>query len=315
LRLPRRIDPGAGGGDAAVPTRTLLLEGERLAVTAPDPGLYVVATPIGNLGDITLRALKILAGVDLIACEDTRVTRRLAAHYGIATRLVAYHDHNAEKVRPILLERLARGGSLALVSDAGTPLVSDPGFRLVAEAIAQGCAVTAAPGATAAIGALILSGLPSDRFFFEGFLPAKSAARRKRIAALKDIPATLLFFESPRRLAASLADLAFVLGSRHAAVAREMTKLFEETRRGGLDELAAAYARMPPPKGEIVIVVAPPDAAEVPDEADVDALLSDLLASMSVRDAATAAAERTGLPRKSLYGRALQLAAASGANR
>jgi 16S rRNA (cytidine1402-2'-O)-methyltransferase len=315
LRLPRRIDPGAGDRDADAPTRTLLLEGRRVAVATPEPGLYVVATPIGNLGDITLRALKILAGADLIACEDTRITRRLTAHYGIATRLAAYHDHNAEKVRPILLERLARGGSVALVSDAGTPLVSDPGFRLVAEAIAQGHAVTAAPGATAAIGALILSGLPSDRFFFEGFLPARSAARRKRIAALMDIPATLLFFESPRRLAASLADLACVLGARRAAVAREMTKHFEETRRGGLDELAAAYASMPPPKGEIVIVVAPPGAAAAPEQADVDALLEDLLASMSVRDAATAAAERTGLPRKSLYGRALRLTGASGINR
>jgi len=313
--LPRRIDPAAAGTDADAVPRTLLLEGRRVAVAAPDPGLYVVATPIGNLGDVTLRALKILAGADLIACEDTRVTRRLTAHYGIAAPLVAYHDHNAEKVRPILLERLAQGESLALVSDAGTPLVSDPGFRLVAEAIAQGHAVTAAPGASAAIGALILSGLPSDRFFFEGFLPAKSAARRRRIAALKDVPGTLLFFESPRRLAASLADLVSVLGPRRAAVAREMTKRFEETRRGTLDTLAADYAAMPPPKGEIVIVVAPPGAAEAPDEADVDALLAELLANLSVRDAAAAAAERTGLARKHLYGRALKLAGASGRRR
>ncbi|MDP2620145.1 MAG: 16S rRNA (cytidine(1402)-2'-O)-methyltransferase [Hyphomicrobiales bacterium] len=293
----------------------MLIEGRRIAVMAPDPGLYVVATPIGNLGDVTLRALRILAGVDRIACEDTRITRRLTAHYGIETRLVAYHDHNADRVRPMLLARLARGESLALVSDAGTPLVSDPGFRLVAEAIAQGHALTVCPGPTAAISALILSGLPSDRFFFEGFLPAKRDARRKRIATLKDVPATLLFFESPRRLAASLGDLASVLGPRQAAVAREMTKRFEETRRAPLDELAAAYAAAPPPKGEIVVVVAPPGAATTPDEADIDALLGNLLATLSVRDAATVAAERTGLARKSLYARALRLAGAQGARR
>ena len=311
--MPSIIDPAAGASDANAAPRSLLLEGQRVAVEATPPGLYVVATPIGNLGDVTLRALKILAGVDLIACEDTRITRRLTAHYGITTRLAAYHDHNAEKVRPMLLERLARGASLALVSDAGTPLVSDPGFRLVSEAIAQGHAVTTAPGATAAIVALVLSGLPSDRFFFEGFLPAKSGARRKRIEALKAIPATLIFYESPRRLAASLADLAAVLGPRRAAVAREITKHFEETTRGTLDELASTYAGEAAPKGEIVVVVAPPAAAEAPADADIDALLTELLASMSVRDAATAAAARTGLPRKRLYGRALELAGASGA--
>lgn len=300
--MPRRFAPAA--------PRTLLLEGQRIPVAAADPGLYVVATPIGNLGDVTLRALKMLAGVDLIACEDTRITRRLTAHYGIATGLFAYHDRNAEKVRPELLQRLARGESLALVSDAGTPLVSDPGFRLVAEAVARGHALTAIPGPSAAISALILSGLPSDRFFFEGFLPAKAAARRRRIAALKDIPATLLIFESPRRLAASLADLAGLLGRRPAAVAREITKRFEETRRAPLDALAAAYAAEPPPKGEIVVIVAPPGAGEPPKQTDIDALLGELLATFSVRDAAAAAAERTGLPRKRLYARALELAGA-----
>lgn len=313
--MPRRIDPVIARGSSASAPRSLLIEGRRITVAAPEPGFYVVATPIGNLGDVTLRALKILAGVDLIACEDTRITRRLTAHYGIATRLVAYYDHNADKVRPMLLERLGRGESLALVSDAGTPLVSDPGFRLVAGALAQSCPLTVVPGPTAAISALILSGLPSDRFFFEGFLPAKSAARRRRLAALRDVPATLLFFESPHRLAASLADLASVLGPRPAAVAREMTKRFEETRRACLDELAAAFAVAPPPKGEIVIVVAPPDAAETPDEAEIDALLGELLVTLSVRDAAAIAAERTGLARKKLYARALELAGAEEAGR
>jgi 16S rRNA (cytidine1402-2'-O)-methyltransferase len=293
----------------------LLLEGSRIAVEPAAPGLYVVATPIGNLGDVTVRALKVLAGVSLIACEDTRITRRLTAHYGIETKLVPYHEHNAEKVRPMLLDRLERGDSLALVSDAGTPLISDPGFRLVSEAIAQGCAVTVAPGPTAPVSALILSGLPSDRFFFEGFLPAKSAARRKRLALLKDIPGTLLFFESPRRLAASLDDLAAALGPRAAAVAREMTKKFEETRRGRLDELAASYAAEPPPKGEIVIAVAPPGAAEAGENIDIDALLEELLATMSLRDAAGEAARLTGLPRKTLYARALERSGAGGERR
>ena len=317
--MPRRIDPAtaipSAGPSAATAQATLSLDGQAIAVVAADRGLHVVATPIGNLGDITLRALKILAGVDLIACVDTRITRRLLARYAIATRLVAYHDHNADKVRPMLLARLARGESLALVSDAGTPLVSDPGFRLVCEAIAEGHPVTTAPGATSAISALILSGLPSDRFFFEGFLPARSAARRKRLAVLKDIPATLIFFESAKRLAASLADLAAVLGPREAAIAREMTKRFEETRRGILDALAAAYAAAPPPKGEIVIVVAPPGEAEAPDEADIDALLKELLATLSVRDAAAEAVRRTGLSRKGLYARALELTAAAGRRR
>src|SRR6478735_7970540 len=192
-----------------------------LAVEAPrlPPGLYLVATPIGNLRDITLRGLEILASADLVACEDTRVTRKLFDHYGLATPLIAYHDHNAEAVRPKILERLAAGNAVALVSDAGTPLISDPGYRLVREAIAAGVAVSAAPGASSALMALTIAGLPTDRFFFEGFLPAKEAARRARIAELSRIPATLVLFESGPRLADALAALAAGLGAREAAVA------------------------------------------------------------------------------------------------
>src|SRR3954451_12636981 len=208
----------------------------RQTVEAPRlaPGLYLVATPIGNLRDITLRGLEILASADLVACEDTRVTRKLFEHYGLSAPLIAYHDHNAETARPKILERLAAGEAVALVSDAGTPLISDPGYRLVREAIAAGVAVTAAPGASSALMALTIAGLPTDRFFFEGFLPAKEGARRARIADLARIPATLVLFESGPRLAAALADLAAGFGAREAAIARELTKLHEEVRRGDL---------------------------------------------------------------------------------
>ena len=202
------------------------------------PGLHIVATPIGNLGDITLRALATLAGADLIACEDTRVTRKLLDRYGIATPLTPYHDHNAAKARPALLRRLAEGAAIALVSDAGTPLISDPGFKLVRAAQEAGHPVTALPGASAVLAALAVAGLPTDQFFFAGFLPPKQAARRARIAELARIPATLVLFETGPRLAATLADLAAGLGRREAAVCRELTKLHEEVRRGDLATLA-----------------------------------------------------------------------------
>ncbi|MGC1108820.1 MAG: 16S rRNA (cytidine(1402)-2'-O)-methyltransferase, partial [Methylovirgula sp.] len=202
------------------------------------PGLHVVATPIGNLADISLRALATLAAADAVVAEDTRVTKTLLAHYGIATPLAAYHEHNAEVMRPHLLARLAAGAALALVSDAGTPLISDPGYKLVAEALAQGLPVSSVPGASAVLTALVVAGLPTDRFFFEGFLPPKSTARRQRIAELSAIPGTLVFFESPRRVAETLADLAAVLGPRDAALARELTKVFETVRRGKLPDLA-----------------------------------------------------------------------------
>nr|WP_309394435.1 16S rRNA (cytidine(1402)-2'-O)-methyltransferase [Chelatococcus sambhunathii] len=274
------------------------------------PGLHVVATPIGTLADITLRALETLAGADLILCEDTRVTRKLTSHYGISTPLAAYHEHNAAEMRPVVLEKLAAGGRLALVSDAGTPLVSDPGFKLVRDAIAAGAAVTSAPGASAVLTALVLSGLPTDRFFFEGFLPAKAQARAARIAELSRLPATLVLFESGPRLAASLADLVAGLGDRPAAVARELTKRFEEVRRASLPELAAALASEAAPKGEIALVVGPPPEEETLPETDLDAALTAALARVSVKDAVAEVAASTGVPRREVYARALDLAKA-----
>jgi len=270
-------------------------------------GLTLVATPIGNLRDITLRALEVLASADLVACEDTRVTRKLFEHYGISTPLIAYHDHNAEVVRPKILQQLAAGDAVALVSDAGTPLISDPGYRLVREAIAAGVAVTSAPGASSALMALTVAGLPTDRFFFEGFLPAKEAARRARIAELARMPATLVLFESGPRLAETLADLAAGLGPRTAAVARELTKLHEEVRRGDLPTLAADYAAGAETRGEMVIVVAPPETEQA-SGADIDALLHRALARTSVKEAVAEVASATGAPRRAVYSRALELA-------
>jgi 16S rRNA (cytidine1402-2'-O)-methyltransferase len=272
------------------------------------PGLHLVATPIGNLGDITLRALATLAAADAVVAEDTRVSHNLLVHYGIEAPLIAYHEHNAAQMRPVLLARLAQGEALALISDAGTPLISDPGYKLVAEALAAGIAVTTAPGASSVLAALLVSGLPTDRFFFEGFLPPRSAARRARINELVAIPSTLVFFESPRRLAEMLADLAAELGPRPAAVARELTKFYESTRRARLDELAALYGAEEAPKGEIVVVVGPPEAGAAITDDEVDRLLADALASLSVKDAAVAIAARTGAPRRQIYARALALA-------
>jgi 16S rRNA (cytidine1402-2'-O)-methyltransferase len=281
----------------------------RQAVEAPrlTPGLYLVATPIGNLRDITLRALEILAAADLVACEDTRVTRKLFDHYGLSAPLIAYHDHNAETARPKILDKLAGGGAVALVSDAGTPLISDPGYKLVRAAAEAGHAVTAAPGPSASLMALTVAGLPTDRFFFEGFLPPKETARRTRIAELARIPATLVLFESGPRLAATLADLAAGLGAREAAVARELTKLHEEVRRGDLSSLAADYAIGAETRGEIVIVIAAPPAAEPPSAADIDALLRAALARTSVKEAVAEVAAATGEPRRAVYSRALAL--------
>ncbi|WP_029351686.1 16S rRNA (cytidine(1402)-2'-O)-methyltransferase [Bosea sp. 117] len=274
-------------------------------------GLYVVATPIGNLGDVTLRALETLAGAALVACEDTRVTRRLLERYGIRTPLVAYHDHNAETMRPRLVEKLGQGAAVALVSDAGTPLVSDPGYKLVEAAIAAGHRVVPLPGASASLAALVAAGLPTDRFFFEGFLPPKPGARRNRIAELKAMPATLVLYETGPRLPESLADLADGLGPRPAAVCRELTKTFEEVRRAPLDALAAHYAAAGAPKGEIVLIVGPPDE-EVASDADVDGALRRALATLSVKDAAAAVATATGRPKREVYARALALERADG---
>ncbi len=273
----------------------------------PRPGLYIVATPIGNMDDISLRALDLLAAVDRIACEDTRHTRRLLERHGIEARLLPYHEHNAEHMRPAIMARLAHGVSLALVSDAGTPLISDPGYKLVRKAIRSGIYVSALPGASAALMALTLSGLPSDRFMFAGFLPPKSGARRKALGELAAIDTTLIFFESARRLCASLADMAAILGRRDIAVAREMTKLHEEFRRGDVAELAAHYAENGAPKGEVVVVVGPPAAAAVVSEEFIEARLSELLQTASVRDAAAQLAAETGLARRELYARALRI--------
>ena len=271
------------------------------------PGLYIVSTPIGNARDITLRALDVLGQADLVACEDTRVTTKLLAIHGLGAPLTAYHDHNARKVRPGLLKRLADGAAIALVTDAGTPLVSDPGYKLVAEAAAAGIAVFAVPGPAAPIAALTVAGLPTDRVLFAGFLPPRRPARLTALAELAEAPATLVFFEAPRRLAAALDDMTQALGDRPAAVARELTKLFEETRRGTLAGLAAHYHAEGPPKGEVVVVIGPPEKRAVTPEA-IDALLADALASQSVRDAAAAVAAATGAPRRAVYARALELA-------
>jgi 16S rRNA (cytidine1402-2'-O)-methyltransferase len=276
------------------------------------PGLHIAATPIGNLGDITLRALEALAGADAVACEDTRVTRKLLERYGIATPLTPYHEHNAAEARPRILARLAKGEALVLVSDAGTPLISDPGFKLVAAVREAGYAVTALPGASATLAALTVAGLPTDRFFFEGFLPPKEAARRARIAALARIPATLVLFESGPRIGASLADLAEGLGARAAAVCRELTKLHEEVRPAMLADLARHYGRQAETRGEIVLVIAPPPQEEQPDADAVDALLRQAFVRVSVKDAVSEVAAATGLPRREVYQRALALAKEDG---
>jgi len=272
------------------------------------PGLYVVATPIGNLRDITFRAVDTLAAADIIACEDTRVTAKLLAAHQVATAMTAYHEHNAAKMRPRLMQRLQAGGTVALVSDAGTPLISDPGYKLVRDAVAAGIAVIPVPGPSAPLAALAAAGLPTDRFLFAGFLPSRSAARRKSLQPLAGVGATLVFFESARRLAGSLDDMAQIFGPRPAAIARELTKRYEEIRRGDLTELASHYAAAGAPRGEIVIVVGPPgDTAQTP---DIDDLLRQALAGMSLRDAAASVSVASGRPRREVYARALALAAA-----
>ncbi|API61049.1 16S rRNA (cytidine(1402)-2'-O)-methyltransferase [Tardibacter chloracetimidivorans] len=269
------------------------------------PGLYIVATPIGNLGELSPRAADILARASAIAVEDSRVTATLMRHIGAKRPMIPYHDHNADQMRPELLNRLS-SEAIALVSDAGTPLISDPGFKLVREARAAGHYVTTISGPCAAIAALTVAGLPTDRFMFAGFLPAKALARETELAELAGIRATLIFYESPHRLAATLAAMATVLGDREAAVTRELTKKFEEVVTGRLGELAIRYAESQP-KGEIVLVVGPPAEAPPPSADDLDALLLDRLATLSVKDAAAAVAESLNLPRKQVYERALLL--------
>ena len=272
-----------------------------------EPGLWLVATPIGNLEDISHRALAVLASVDRVACEDTRRTGRLLSRHGIEARLVSYHEHNAARIRPALIRVLGGGGSVALVSDAGTPLISDPGYKLVRAALDAGVRVTGCPGPSAPLLALILSGLPTDRFYFGGFLPHREGPRRRALAALQSLDATLVFLESPRRLAAALADMATALGPRPVTVARELTKLHEELRRGTLDALASHYTAAGAPKGEVVVVVGGQGDTARPalSDADIDERLDGLLADGTVRDAAATLSAETGLPRRELYSRAL----------
>ena len=302
---PNERSPASKRGGAPRPN------GTRRKPSGPSlsAGLYIVATPIGNLGDITRRAVTVLSQADTIAAEDTRVARKLLSALGLAApRLVRYDDHAGDAERRPLIEAIKSGKSVALVSDAGMPLIADPGLKLVRAAHADGLAVTVVPGPSAALAALAVSGLPNDRFLFQGFLPAKDGARRSALAELAPIPATLVFFESPHRLAASLAAMAAALGAREAAVVREITKLFEEVRRGTLADLAAAYRESDAPKGEIVIVVAPPaaDAAATAD-ADLEAQLAAALSTMSVRDAVAAVAAATGRKRGDVYALALRL--------
>ncbi len=298
--MPRQEDQSVSALEAA--TRTVASRvSEDLQRHLADPlapGLYLVSTPIGNLGDITIRAISVLARADVVLCEDTRHSRTLLAHFAIATPTRPYHEHNAARERPRVLRELEGGARVALISDAGTPLVSDPGWKLVRAALDAGHRVEALPGASAALAALSVGGLPTDAFLFAGFLPPKSAARRTRIAELKDVPATLVVYEAPSRVAETLADVAAVLGDRPAAIARELTKLHEEVRRGSLEELAgAAKAGI---KGEVVILVGPPQKGQVTD-ADISARLAMALKEMSLRDASRMVAEALGVPKSRVY--------------
>lgn len=304
----RSFARSADAAPASDADRGFAIAGQRLAAPKAAPGLHLVATPIGNLGDITLRALQTLAGVDIVACEDTRITRRLMERFAIAATLWPYHEHNAAAMRPKILDHLAQGGSVALVSDAGTPLISDPGFKLAREVAAAGFAVTAVPGPSSVLTALCVAALPTDRFFFEGFLPPKQAARRARLATLSRIDATLVLFESGARVQDCLRDLAEAMGDRDAAICRELTKLHEEVRRGTLADLAQAADALET-RGEFVLVIAPPAGdADVMSEAALDDLLRGALATGSVKDAVAQATEMSGRPRREVYARALDLA-------
>lgn len=306
-----RDDEAANGGGGG--TKTFRLHNAVIPTRPLEPALYLVATPIGNLSDITLRALETLAGADVLACEDTRVTRVLLDRYGIVNRPYAYHEHNADEAGPRLIAALEQGKSVALVSDAGTPLVSDPGYRLALLAIAAGHRVVPIPGASAPLAALVGSGLSNEAFFFAGFLPSKDKARRDRLAELAGVPATLLFFESPHRIAATVAAAAEVLGEERAAcVCRELTKTFEEFRRGTLGELSVFYGDGHTVKGEIVFVIGPPGEAAAPEAEDVDRLLAALVRDMPAGKAATEAARQTGLPRRDLYQRLIDLKGGDG---
>ncbi len=287
------------------------LDGHAFDAPPLAPGLHVVATPIGNLADITLRALRTLAGAEAILVEDSRVTRTLLTHYGISRPMFAYHEHNGQAQIPHVLERLAQGQALALVSDAGTPLVSDPGYRLIEAALAAGFAVSPIPGPSAALAALVISDLPTDRFFFEGFLPARQGERKRRLRELAGIPATLVIYEAPHRLIETLADMVDVLGERRATVARELTKRFETAQRGALPALLHHYRDTEAPRGEIVILIGAGDeTTTVLDDAAIDRNIVAALQTHSPRDAATVVAAALGLPRRQVYARIAAMNAA-----
>jgi len=273
------------------------------------PGLYVTATPIGNLADITYRAVNVLKSADLILCEDTRVSAKLLAHYEISTNCIAYHDHNAARVRPQVVEKLKSGAAIALISDAGTPLISDPGFKLVREAAGAGVKILSVPGPSSPIAALSIAGLPSDRFLFLGFLPAKTHARRQVLSEVSGINSTLVFLETGPRLIKMLRDVLDVLGPRQGVVAREMTKLYEEVSRGAIDQLIEKFGSVERVKGEIVVIIEPP--AEKSFEADeIDALILEHLHSTSLKEAVAQVATITGIARRKIYTRALSLSGA-----
>ena len=284
------------------------LLGNKIEAPRIEPALYIVATPIGNLRDMTIRGLETLAACDVIACEDTRVSRKLLTHYGIRSRLVTYHEHNADRQRPYLLETLAAGKSVALISDAGTPLLSDPGYRLVADMLAADHRVVPVPGASAMLSALVGAGLPTDQIHFAGFLPHKAGARDRKLMDLATVPGTLVFYESPRRLDATMAAMALALGgAREAVVARELTKKFEEFRRGSLSELAEFYADADAPRGEAVVLVGPAVETE-PDEADIDAMIrTGLEAGQHIKQLSADIAMRIGLKKNEIYKRAQEI--------
>lgn len=271
-----------------------------------EKGLYLVATPIGNLGDLSPRAVAVLKNADVVACEDTRITGKLLSLNAISTPMANYHEHNADKMRPVLTARLKKGETVALVSDAGTPLVSDPGHKLVADCIKEGIYVTAVPGASALLTALQLSGLPTRRFLFQGFLPPKSSARKTTLAELKNVPSTLIFYEAPQRMIETLTDMKEVLGDRDCSVSRELTKKFEQTVRGKISDILDLYAQNGVPKGEFVVVVAPP-LEEKAGERDVEAALKQALETMSVKDAAAFVAQALNANKKEVYTLALKL--------
>jgi 16S rRNA (cytidine1402-2'-O)-methyltransferase len=270
------------------------------------PGLYVTATPIGHLGDITLRALATMAAVDVLLCEDTRTTGKLLERYAIRTKLMPYHEHNAERVRPAIMKALGEGQAYGLVSDAGMPLVSDPGYRLVNDCVAENISVTAVPGASAVLTALALSGLPTDRFTFVGFLPTKSGERKKLLAEFAGVKSTLVTFESPHRIVDGLEDLAATLGNRRVAVTRELTKLHEEVLRGTALEVHDILKARPSVKGEITLVIAPPDTSSaIASDEDIESAIDDALQSMPAGRAASDVAKRFDVPKKDIYARIL----------